>query len=33
MSLIEYVKSLPANRAAGAQQANAAAPADQGAQK
>jgi cytochrome c oxidase subunit 2 len=33
ISLIEYVKSLPANRAAGAQQANATAPAEQGAQK
>jgi len=33
MSLIEYVKTLPASRGAGAQQANAAPSAEQGAQK
>ena len=33
MSLIEYVKSLPADRAAGSQQANGAAAPDQGEQK
>ena len=33
MSLIEYVKSLPADRAAGSQQANVVAAPDQGEQK